>query len=95
MSDAIAYLDAIEAELKRSERRTAMSSQDAVSRHFENIINLISDSAVLDQVHGAHVLCSLYLSDLGERSRPSGLNVALASLRRLRPEILAIAGGQA
>jgi hypothetical protein len=89
MSDALGYLDAIETELRRSDRKIAASSQDAVTRYFEKVLILISDSDLLDQVHGAHVLCSLYLSDLGERSRPSGLNVALASLQRLRAEIRA------
>jgi hypothetical protein len=91
MSDAAGYLDAIEAELRRADRRTAASSQDAISRYIENILTLISDDEVLDQVHGAHVLCSLYLSDLGERSRPSGLNVALASLQHLRAEMRQVA----
>jgi hypothetical protein len=89
MRDAVMYLDAIASELRRSDRKLAASSQAAIETFFENILSQISDSDLLAQIQGAHVLCSLYLSDLQERSRPSGLNVALASLQRLRNDIAA------
>lgn len=87
MPDAVTYLDTIAHELRRADRKTAASSRDIVNRLFEDILISISDPDHVAQAQGALVLCSLYLSDLQERSRPSGLNVALASVQRLRTEI--------
>ena len=88
MKDVVAHLDAVAQELRRADRKTAASCRDKVARLFEDILIQISHEDWLAQAQGAHVLCSLYLSDLEERSRPSGLNVALASVQRLRAEIL-------
>jgi site-specific recombinase len=87
MQDVVAQLDSIAYELRRADRKTAASSRETITRLFEDILITMSDPDHLAQAQGAHVLCSLYLSDLAERSRPSGLNVALASVQRLRVEL--------
>jgi hypothetical protein len=89
MTDAVAHLDAIAHELRRADKRSAAHSRDAVAALFRDILNLVSEDVVVEQVQGAQVLCLLYLIDLEERPRPSGLNIALASVRRLRADITA------